>query len=177
MRADGGLRARLSGRAARCSRAPWSRGLLLYLAVAATACGPAAPAAPPSPEASATEVPTPAVNPTLAALSAEVERLREAATASAVAPPTPTAEAAPTAEPAPTAVTFEDAVALIKRYTVLVVTERGSVLNVYKGMANHPEALRALFELTTATYRSGSLEPRHRELAYLYTSTLNQCHY
>ena len=58
-----------------------------------------------------------------------------------------------------------------------IAAARGSVLNVYKGMANHPEALRALFELTMATYRSGSLAPRHQELAYLYTSTLNQCHY
>ena len=58
-----------------------------------------------------------------------------------------------------------------------IAAARGSVLNVYKGMANHPEALRGLFELTMATYRSGSLEPRHQELAYLYTSTLNQCHY
>ena len=58
-----------------------------------------------------------------------------------------------------------------------IAAARGSVLNVYKGMANHPEALRALFELTMATYRSGSLAPRHQELAYRYTSTLNQCHY
>ena len=58
-----------------------------------------------------------------------------------------------------------------------IAAARGSVLNVYKGIAHNPEALRALFELTTATYRSRSLEPRHRELAYLYTSTLNQCHY
>ena len=58
-----------------------------------------------------------------------------------------------------------------------IAAARGSVLNVYKGIAHHPEALRALFELITTTYRSGSLEPRHRELAYLYTSTLNQCHY
>ncbi len=58
-----------------------------------------------------------------------------------------------------------------------ITAARGSVLNVYKGMANHPQALRALFELTTASYRSGSIEPRHQELAYLYTSTLNQCHY
>jgi alkylhydroperoxidase family enzyme len=58
-----------------------------------------------------------------------------------------------------------------------IAAARGSVINVYKGMANHPEALRALFELIMATYRSGSLAPRHQELAYLYTSTLNQCHY
>jgi alkylhydroperoxidase family enzyme len=58
-----------------------------------------------------------------------------------------------------------------------ITAARGSVLNVYKGIANNPPALAALFELTMATYRSGSLEPRHQELAYLYTSTLNQCHY
>ena len=54
---------------------------------------------------------------------------------------------------------------------------RGSVINVYKGIAHNPEALRALFDLIMATYRSGSLRPRHQELAYLSTSTLNQCHY
>lgn len=58
-----------------------------------------------------------------------------------------------------------------------ITAARGSVLNVYKGMANHPQALRELFELTMASYRSGSLKPRHQELAYLFTSTLNQCHY
>ncbi len=39
---------------------------------------------------------------------------------------------------------------------------RGSVLNVYKGIANHPQALRPLFELISATCRGKSLEPRHR---------------
>lgn len=58
-----------------------------------------------------------------------------------------------------------------------ITAARGGVLNVYKGIANHPAALAALFELTMATYRSGSLESRHQELAYLYTSTLNHCHY
>ena len=66
-----------------------------------------------------------------------------------------------------------DLCALYERITAA----RGSVLNVYKGIANNSPALAALFELTMATYRSGSLEPRHQELAYLYTSTLNQCHY
>lgn len=58
-----------------------------------------------------------------------------------------------------------------------IIASRGRVLNIYKGVANHPEALRTLFDLISSTYRSGSLDRRHQELAYLYTSTLNQCHY
>ena len=74
-------------------------------------------------------------------------------------------------------VEYEDAPPDLRELHDRITAARGSVLNVYKGMANHPQALRALFELTMASYRSGSLEPRHQELAYLYTSTLNQCHY
>ena len=74
-------------------------------------------------------------------------------------------------------VEYDDAPPDLRELYDRITAARGSVLNVYKGMANHPQALRPLFELISATYRSGSLEPRHQELAYLYTSTLNQCHY
>ncbi len=74
-------------------------------------------------------------------------------------------------------VEYDDAPPDLRALYDRIAAARGSVLNVHKGIANHPEALRAFFELTVATYRSGSLAPRHQELAYLYTSTLNQCHY
>ena len=72
---------------------------------------------------------------------------------------------------------YEEASLELRELYDRIQAARGSVLNVYKGIANHPAALRGRFELTMATYRSGSLEPRHQELAYLYTSTFNQCHY
>jgi hypothetical protein len=74
-------------------------------------------------------------------------------------------------------VQYDDASPDLRDLYDRIAAARGSVLNVYKGVANHPAALRELFELTMASYRSGSLEPRHQELAYLYNSTLNQCHY
>ena len=74
-------------------------------------------------------------------------------------------------------VQYEDASPDVRALYDQITVARGSVINIYKGVANHPEALRALFTLISSTYRSGSLERRHQELAYLYTSTLNQCHY
>jgi len=74
-------------------------------------------------------------------------------------------------------VEYDDAPPDLRALYDRITAARGGVLNVYKGIANHPAALATLFEFTMATYRSGSLEPRHQELAYLYTSTLNQCHY
>lgn len=71
----------------------------------------------------------------------------------------------------------DDAPPEVRELYERIKVERGSVLNIHKGVANHPRALESLLNLIRSTYRSGSLEGRHRELAYLYTSTLNQCHY
>ncbi|WP_174729277.1 carboxymuconolactone decarboxylase family protein [Mesobacillus harenae] len=51
------------------------------------------------------------------------------------------------------------------------------LVNVYKIIGNHPKALQGLMGMSMATYRSGDLDPQLAELVYLYTSTLNQCHY
>jgi alkylhydroperoxidase family enzyme len=49
------------------------------------------------------------------------------------------------------------------------------VPNVLRAMANHPVALR---EGAMVAYRPGSLiTPVQRELAYLTTSVINNCHY
>lgn len=53
----------------------------------------------------------------------------------------------------------------------------GQVVNVYKVLGNHPQALQGLVGMSMATYRSKDMNPQLAELAYLYTSTLNQCHY
>ena len=49
--------------------------------------------------------------------------------------------------------------------------------NVYRAMANHPKALRALVDFGTAVYFENSLTPGQRELAYLTASVTNDCHY
>lgn len=49
--------------------------------------------------------------------------------------------------------------------------------NVYRAMANHPGALRALVDFGTAVYFGNSLTPAQRELSYLTASVTNDCHY
>ena len=49
--------------------------------------------------------------------------------------------------------------------------------NVYRAMANHPRALRALVDFGTAVYFDNSLSPAQRELTYLTASVTNDCHY
>jgi alkylhydroperoxidase family enzyme len=49
--------------------------------------------------------------------------------------------------------------------------------NVYRAMANHPNALRALVDFGTVVYFENSLTPAQRELAYLTASVTNDCHY
>ena len=55
---------------------------------------------------------------------------------------------------------------------------RGKLLNLYRALANRPEAGRALAELIRVVYRSGStLAPREAELAYLTATVVNDCYY
>lgn len=55
---------------------------------------------------------------------------------------------------------------------------RGKMLNLYRALANRPEAGRALSELIRVVYRSGStLPPRDAELAYLTATVVNDCYY
>jgi alkylhydroperoxidase family enzyme len=51
------------------------------------------------------------------------------------------------------------------------------VLNVTKLIANHPDFLAGFAALVRGLYRHNTLAPRLRELAYLRSSQLNQCHY
>ena len=50
-------------------------------------------------------------------------------------------------------------------------------INVYRAMANHPDALSAVLSLGQASYMGGTLSPQHRELAWLGASVANDCHY
>ena len=49
--------------------------------------------------------------------------------------------------------------------------------NVYRAMANHPQALRKFVEFGSAIYFQNSMTPAQRELAYLGASVANDCHY
>ena len=49
--------------------------------------------------------------------------------------------------------------------------------NVYRAMANHPQALKKLVEFGTVVYFDNSMTPAQRELAYLTASVTNDCHY
>lgn len=67
----------------------------------------------------------------------------------------------------------------ISREALIIAGEaRGRVLNVYRALANRPEALIALTGLIDTVYRRKStLEPRHGELAYLTATAVNDCFY
>lgn len=55
---------------------------------------------------------------------------------------------------------------------------RGKMLNLYRALANRPEAGRALSELIRTVYRSSSsLPPKEAELAYLTSTVVNNCYY
>lgn len=55
---------------------------------------------------------------------------------------------------------------------------RGRLLNIYRAMANRPEAGRAFSNLASTVYRgTTTLEPKHAELAYLTATVVNNCYY
>ncbi len=55
---------------------------------------------------------------------------------------------------------------------------RGKLINIYRAMANRPEALAAFTTLAATVYRAGStLAPQHGELAYLTATAVNDCFY
>ncbi len=55
---------------------------------------------------------------------------------------------------------------------------RGRLINIYRAMANRPEAGRAFSNLANTVYRGRStLDPKHGELAYLTATVVNNCYY
>jgi alkylhydroperoxidase family enzyme len=55
---------------------------------------------------------------------------------------------------------------------------RGRLVNIYRAMANRPEAGRAFAALANTVYRgTTTLEPKHGELAYLTATVVNNCYY
>ncbi len=61
-----------------------------------------------------------------------------------------------------------------------IAEERGlppRIHNVMGALAQHPDAVEALFQLSQVGYSGGSLPLVERELTYLTTSIANNCHY
>lgn len=55
---------------------------------------------------------------------------------------------------------------------------RGRLLNVFRAMANRPEALAGMSTILQTVYRNDStLDPQAGELAYLTASAVNECFY
>lgn len=50
-------------------------------------------------------------------------------------------------------------------------------VNVTRALANHPGMLKAFSSFARAVYSGNSLSPAERELAWLATSAVNDCHY
>ena len=53
----------------------------------------------------------------------------------------------------------------------------GRDYDVFRAVANHPALLEALASFAASAYYLNSLQPSHRELAYLTASVVNECHY
>jgi alkylhydroperoxidase family enzyme len=74
-------------------------------------------------------------------------------------------------------VEYDQASDEVKKLYDPIIASRGNLYNIYKVLGNHPKSLEGIFNLAVGTYRSGDVDPQLTELAYLYTSTINQCHY
>lgn len=65
-----------------------------------------------------------------------------------------------------------------REFLVLAGKERGKTLNIYRALANRPEAGRALSQLIRTVYRADSSVPqKDAELAYLTATVVNNCYY
>ncbi len=60
----------------------------------------------------------------------------------------------------------------------LATKSRGRLVNIYRVLANRPEALVAFNQLAQTVYRSGTtLAPKQAEIAYLTATAVNDCYY
>ena len=53
----------------------------------------------------------------------------------------------------------------------------GALPNIFKAMAHSPGLLGAFVSFFGALLEQSKLDPKLRELAYIKTSALNECHY
>jgi alkylhydroperoxidase family enzyme len=73
----------------------------------------------------------------------------------------------------------DDADPLARQMLHAVSAARGRSVdpNVYRAVANHPQALQAMVQFGTVVYFQNTMSPAQRELAYLTASVTNECHY
>ncbi len=73
----------------------------------------------------------------------------------------------------------DDADPLARQVLQAVSAARGRSVdpNVYRAVANHPQALQAMVQFGTVVYFQNTMSPAQRELAYLTASVTNECHY
>ncbi len=73
----------------------------------------------------------------------------------------------------------DDADPLARQMLKAVSAARGRSVdpNVYRAVANHPQALQAMVQFGTVVYFQNTMSPAQRELAYLTASVTNECHY
>lgn len=65
-----------------------------------------------------------------------------------------------------------------RAYLDQAAATRGRLINIYRAMANRPEAGAAFSRLASTVYRGATtLAPTHAELAYLTATVVNDCHY
>ena len=65
-----------------------------------------------------------------------------------------------------------------RAYLQEALQARGRLVNIYRAMANRPDAGRAFSLLANTVYRGTStLDPKHGELAYLTATVVNNCYY
>ena len=65
-----------------------------------------------------------------------------------------------------------------KAYLQEAGQSRGRLVNIYRALANRPEAGRAFSKMATTVYRgTTTLDPKHAELAYLTATVVNNCYY
>lgn len=55
--------------------------------------------------------------------------------------------------------------------------QRGRIVNLYRVMANHPQALRTFADFGAVVYRGKNLTPKEAEFAYTTATVINNCYY
>ncbi len=78
---------------------------------------------------------------------------------------------------APTPLTKEQAPAELHRIYDKIQDSIGKMPNVFGVVARFPAALKTLVPFYDAVMNQGAIEAKYKELAYLKTSSINDCRY
>ena len=77
----------------------------------------------------------------------------------------------------PTPLTKEEAPDELNRIYDKLQQEIGRMPNIFGAVARFPAALKTLIPFYDAIMSKGKIEARYKELAYLKTSSINDCRY